>query len=47
MFFLKIIMIYKSILMGNRLKLNINMFKKISFKDINLLQKANLNENLL
>ena len=33
--------------MENRLKPNIKMFLKISFKAINLLQKANLNENLL
>ena len=30
----------------NRLKLNVKMFLKISFESINLLQKANLNENL-
>ena len=33
--------------MENRLKPNIKMFSKISFETINLLQKANLNENLL
>ena len=33
--------------MENRLKLNIKMFWKINFEAINVLQKANLNENLL